>query len=687
MPAALAASNPRRALDFRRLSIAAWTRSAPIAILNSELHASVSRTEFFAGDLIGFTTGLLITILLLVLTLRAAKLPGTPLANIVFAICGLLWSAGGLLHTGLLATGRTSPASSVLASMALQYTGAALFPVPILAIWRPFAVREWQRRAARILQILSWVSAAGIAARLWYAPLFGGTPMPFSTVWRTTAYNAGLFIVLGAAISLRRDSMLRAVYGPSLAIVGAVCGAAIAIPLARYTQYAGPIGWVFAFIGSHLILLALLLAFLLFARFRYADVFIRYGVRILLAGAWATLLSATAQSPAAMRVAQHASSPAAMHVFIVILLANAFLLSFTFVDDRLTAAVTRWLFREPDYRTFLRQLAATLRDLHSADEVGRALEDAARAPLELNGARWLVRDDQPALPFPAPLFEGEIVELQFTDPLRKVLPLPNVEVIVPVAPAGRVTHILLVAPGSGRPALVMQDLNYLRAAAAQCGNRLDALRREHEAAERESREAVLQQQVTESELRALRAQINPHFLFNSLNTIADLVVRDTVRAEAMTLRLAAVFRHVLANSSRPLTSIRDEIEFLRTYLYIEEVRFGDRLHVEIQMAPEVAGEEIPSLILQPLVENALKHGLAPKPGTGRLWISARAEGTHVCLRVEDDGIGPGNAPAGLGLTNVGERLATLYQERASVQLEPRDGGGSRVTVRIPRSTP
>ena len=86
----------------------------------------------------------------------------------------------------------------------------------------------------------------------------------------------------------------------------------------------------------------------------------------------------------------------------------------------------------------------------------------------------------------------------------------------------------------------------------------------------------------------------------------------------MTLRLASVFRHVLAHSCRPLTSIREEIEFLRTYLYIEEARFGDRLQVEIDMAPEIAGASIPSLILQPLVENALKHGLGPKPGPGPL---------------------------------------------------------------------
>jgi two-component system LytT family sensor kinase len=625
------------------------------------LHVNISSSATFPASLIGFTTGLLITTLLLVLTLRASRLPGTPRANIVFAICGMLWSLGGLVHTGLMAAHQPANGFLMLASQALQYSGAAAFPIPILAIWRPFAWSAWQKKASRALEIASWISAAGIIVSLWTVRL------PFSTVWRLTAYNATLFIVLGAAISLRRSSTLRGVYGPSLAIVIAVCGAAATSALARSDL--GLFGVGFAFLGSHLVLVALILAFLLFARFRYADVFIRYGIRILLAGFWATLAAFTATSASVMHVAKQASSPAAAHVFIVILLANFFLLSFTYIDERLTTAATRWLFREPDYRAALRRLAGALREVGSETEVGTALEEAARGPLELNGARWLAIG---AAPFPAALLEGEIVELD------------DAEVLVPVAPAGRVTHLLRVSPGSGRPALVMQDLNYLRAAAAQAGNRLDALCREQEAAERESREAVLQQQVTEAELRALRAQINPHFLFNSLNTIADLVVRDAARAEAMTLRLASVFRHVLANSSRPLTSVRDEIEFLRTYLYIEEVRFGDRLQVQIEMAPEIGGEEIPSLILQPLVENALKHGLSPRPGPGRLWISARAEGSALCLRVDDDGVGLGTARNGLGLTNVAERLATLYQDRASVALEPREGGGTRATVRIPR---
>jgi two-component system LytT family sensor kinase len=171
-----------------------------------------------------------------------------------------------------------------------------------------------------------------------------------------------------------------------------------------------------------------------------------------------------------------------------------------------------------------------------------------------------------------------------------------------------------------------------------------------------------------------------------LNTVADLIVRDPVRAETMTLRLASVFRHVLAHSSRPLTTVRDEIEFLRAYLYIEEARFGDRLRVDIAVDAAVAGDAVPSLILQPLVENALKHGLGPKPGPGNLAISARAEGGFLLLRVEDDGMGLSGrrAAQGVGLTNVAERLATLYQDRASVDMEARDGGGCRVTVLIPR---
>jgi two-component system LytT family sensor kinase len=636
------------------------------------LHAysSAHYNAFFAGKLIAFTSALLITMLLLALTVRAAKLRGNPLANIVFAACALVWSAGGLAYIVLLASGVPRQSWLVAAARFLQYCGALAFPIPILAIWKPLASTVRRRKAVHVLQIAACLSAGVIAALLWTAP---GNLL----IDRLTAYNASAILLLGAIIALRRDATPRAVYIPSWAMVCAVCGAALLINV--HARLNRGVDASLSSLGAHLVLLVVLCAFFLFARFRFADVFIRYGVRIFLAGSWAAIIVSVAQSQHLSNL-RWAQTPETIHVFGVLIVSLALLLSFTFVDERISALVSRWLFRRPDYRAVARELTERLREAGSETEVTAAAESAVREALESSEVHLAPLNGTSNLP--PGFLEGEIVETDDADAL------------VPIATAGRVSHVLRVTTGYGRPGLVTLDLNFLRTVATQHGSRLDALVREREAIDRESREALLVQQVTEAELRALRAQINPHFLFNSLNTIADLTVRDPARAEAMSLRLAAVFRHVLAHSSRPLTSVRGEIDFLRTYLHIEEARFGERLQVEIEVLPEIAGEQIPSLILQPLVENALKHGLAPKTGPGHLKIAARADREHLYLIVEDDGIGlmPPSArqrngePEGLGLANVSDRLRVLYQDRASVVLEARQGGGARATVRSPRGS-
>jgi len=627
---------------------------------------------YITSDLIGHTTGLMITLVLLVLTLRAAKLPGTPFANIIFAICGLLWSAGGLVRTASIVSGMPQLRGVASVAFAVQYTGAAACPIAILALWRRFAIQDWRRKASRILNLFAIATALAIAISFWFH-LF---PRSNLTTW--TAYNAGLLLVAGPLLSLRRATTPRSVYLPSMAIVCAICGAGILALIARTSKAPQLLGGI----GAHLILLAMVLLFLLFARFRYADIFIRYGVRILLAATWAFIIVITAQSAFLFHVVNHMSAPGAMHVTLVLLIATGLLLSFTLVDERISGLVSRMMFRAPDYREQARKFTNQIRGMDQESEILGALEQAAYAPLDLEAARVVLANH---LPWPKEIAEGQITDIDLRDPLSKQLPVKNVEILAPITFEGRVSHVLAVAPGTERPSLVTRDLNYLQAIAAQCGYRLDALRREEEAAERQSREALLQQQVTEAELRALRAQINPHFLFNSLNTIADLIVRNPQRAETMTLRLAEVFRHVLDHASRPLTSIRDEIEFLRTYLYIEEVRFGERLQVKIDVSPELERAQIPSLILQPLVENALKHGLGPKPGPGHLTITVRADSDHLYMTVEDDGMGPGERQSkGLGLANVAERLQTLYQDRAGVTLSARPGGGSIASVVIPR---
>ena len=370
-----------------------WGRNAGLAagtqLCCEGLHVSAGG---LTTDLIHFTTSLLITAVLLVLTLRAARLPGTPVANILFAVCGILWSAGGLGGVLLRAAGMMRDATEVRAAWAVQFSGAAIFPIAILAVWKPFATLPWQKTAARALQICAGISAAAIVAVL--------STLRFSrgTLTRATAINAGIVLVLGAAAMLRRGSTPRAVYLPSMAIVAAM---AVAVLM----MLPGSGGWLQG-VAAHLILLMVLCTFLLFARFRLADRFIRYAVRILLAAFWAGMLAGITTAPTTWEMVHRAQFPAAIHAFLLVLSVNALLVSIAFVDERIGKTVNRWLFRAPDYRSEARALAARLRDLDDEQGIAAAVEDAARRPLELSEAHVTAAGGA----VPPALLDGETVE-------------------------------------------------------------------------------------------------------------------------------------------------------------------------------------------------------------------------------------------------------------------------------------
>jgi two-component system, LytTR family, sensor kinase len=668
------------------------------------MHGAAITAPHLAADLIGFSSGLVITVLLLVLTLRAARLPGTPFANILLALCALTWNLGGLAHTIALTSGMTKGARPALIASAIQFTAAAGWPIPILAIWRPYAVLPWQKRGAQLLQLAAIADAAVIVFSLWSPALVGITLLPVGTIKEFASYS-GSALALGAVMLLRGPLASGAVWFASLTMFFGVFGTTLTLVVASLFDLSDGTTATLSVVSKQSTLLIVLGAFFLFARFRFADVFIRHSLRILLASLLAVVLVLVFDAPLVVRLANQTAFPVAVRVFWGSVLATTLLLSFALLDRGICTLVNRWIVRAPDYRHATRQLGEALRRLHTELEITEAAQHAARHTLELDDVRSIPFSRLPGSLWPAEIHDGEVVELHAASPLRHLLSLPDLELLVPVRVGGQTSSVLAISPGRARRGLVTHEVSYLRTVAAQFGSRLDSLQLEREMVDRQNRESLLLQQLTEAELRALRAQINPHFLFNSLNTIADLIVTNPSGAEATTLRLAKVFRHVLAQSSRPLTSIRDEVEFLRAYLQIEEARFGGRLHVDIDVPADVAQDRIPSLILQPLVENALKHGLAPKPGAGHLWVSARAEGAHVCLRVEDDGVGSPQAalartngahampPAtmssrqspGVGLMNVAQRLAALYQGRASVNVESREAGGIRVTVLVPRN--
>jgi signal transduction histidine kinase len=207
-------------------------------------------------------------------------------------------------------------------------------------------------------------------------------------------------------------------------------------------------------------------------------------------------------------------------------------------------------------------------------------------------------------------------------------------------------------------------------------------------ATRRSRElARLQAELTRAQLSALRMQLNPHFLFNTLHTIAAFVrEHDERQAVELIERLGDVLRHVLRSSNELETPLASELGFLAKYLEIEQARFGDRLDVAFAIEDGAAAALVPQLIVQPLVENALRHGLAPRAEPGRLEVAATRRDGVLELRVTDDGLGLRTGwdhDEGLGLPNVRDRLARMYGAAGQLRLASPPGGGVVATVTLP----
>jgi len=205
--------------------------------------------------------------------------------------------------------------------------------------------------------------------------------------------------------------------------------------------------------------------------------------------------------------------------------------------------------------------------------------------------------------------------------------------------------------------------------------------------EKERQEEQLRALATQAELTALKAQINPHFLFNTLNTIAQLIHTDSAQAEAMVERLAEMFRYVLSGTERGPVPLQEELAFLEGYLEIERARFGDRLRITREVAAEALDVPVPSLLLQPLVENAIRHGRGDD-GSIDLTIRVQSQGDEVVVAIADHG--PGMPPhrkvdkgPGHGLRNVNERLRRTYGEGYGLQVAAGQPQGTVVIVRIP----
>jgi hypothetical protein len=207
--------------------------------------------------------------------------------------------------------------------------------------------------------------------------------------------------------------------------------------------------------------------------------------------------------------------------------------------------------------------------------------------------------------------------------------------------------------------------------------------------ERELRASHLEARLAEARLDALRMQLEPHFLFNALNAVSGLMYTDVDAADRMLVRLGEFLRTRLEAGGEQEVTLREELEALERYVDIERARFEDRLTVRVDVAPETLDARVPTLLLQPLVENAIRHGVAPRTGPGRVEVWAARDRDEIALRVRDDGLGLSKAARpeeGIGLANTRARLEALHADAYRLELRGVEGGGLEVEVRFPFRT-
>jgi two-component system LytT family sensor kinase len=257
-------------------------------------------------------------------------------------------------------------------------------------------------------------------------------------------------------------------------------------------------------------------------------------------------------------------------------------------------------------------------------------------------------------------------------------------VVAPLTgPDGRaVAALVAVADSQPAPGLVQATLEAARWAGSQLAlAELDSSR----------------ERLARAEVRALRAQISPHFIYNALTAIGSFVRTDPERARELILEFAEFTRYSF-RAHGEFTTLAEELRSIDRYLTIERARFGDRLHVRLRIAPEVLPVGLPFLCLQPLVENAVRHGLSRKPGVGMVSIEARDAGAECHITVEDDGVGmdpevfradrpDGDDGQHVGLTNVDERLRSVFGESFGLVVETAPGAGTKVSMRVPKFHP
>jgi hypothetical protein len=616
-------------------------------------------------NVVGLGTGVVLYTMLLVMVVRAPHRSDTgsndwlPLAT---AILGLTWNLCALpLYTVSVAS--VSPFLPYVAFAGFSALGF----LPAVVVHS--ALRLGNAGAHRLVRQALTVSAYGtsaIAVGIHAVALGTRRPVPAVPAMQLLTYAFVAMVAPVAIITRHQPGGRRALSVAALA--------AFTVSALHLTQlHTGHDSWLAELAGHHASLLLALAILYQEYRFAFADLFLKRALVILVLVVTAFVALAVFDPLSAS--GPDAASVTARDVGLLVTLWVITALAYPWLHSTTSWFVDRVVLQRPDYGALRRTITAQLRE---HDDVELLLDDVCRLITPAFGgvaARWH------ELATPQAAESAALVS--FADGRARVL-VPTAD-----APQYQLDSLRLT---DGRR-LLSDDVAALEIIGVAVARRIDAIRLTRERWDRELREQEMSKLATEAELRALRAQINPHFLFNALTTIGYLIQTAPPRALDTMMRLTALLRGVL-KSEGELTTLGHEVDLIEAYLDVERARFEDRLEVSIWVPNALRSARIPPLLLQPIVENAIKHGVTPRREGGRIVLTAaidEEQRDQLCLSVRDTGAGATEATVeqgrerGLGLRNVERRLAVQYGKDASLSVYASPGLGMLVEIRLPVS--
>ncbi len=612
-------------------------------------------------NLLGFTVGIALYVLLFVMVLRHRKTKDKfPFDLLLFAtsVLGFLWNLGEL-YVFIRQDFGASRVSPIL--LAISYSALGFLPsVVVHSAWKN---SENENPKAHLLTFAAY--GLSILASLFhlYSAIFNNSA-PSSLALQILTFGA-LTLIAGLLIFNFKQPLENKTVWITALLVFAVS----ALHLSSQNEGSS---WLVELV-AHQSSLPLALAILLQDyRFAFADLFLKRALSLLLLASLAFGLYVFVAVPLLAWHETHDRNDVQAAV-IVLTLWMTTALAYPSLHKFAVWLVDKIILQRFDYEKLQIEIARIIEKREAAEDVLNEVCAKLAKALTAKNAVW-----------------KQTLEVEMSGKLSSVNFTPNsAEIFVPTA--GPAFYQINLSDFSGGRRLLSDEVEMLEAVALLAARQIDNLRVTNERYEQKRQAQEFSKLATEAQLRALRAQINPHFLFNALTTIGYLIQTAPEKAFDTLMKLTKLLRGSL-RSSGEFSTLGEEIELIKSYLEIEKARFEERLEVEINVPKDLEKLRLPALILQPLVENAVKHGISKTRNGGKVLISADLENENdkifLNLRVFDSGGGVGEnelllaREKGIGLNNIEQRLISYYGKTARFKIESEIGKGTTAEIRL-----